>query len=125
MPAALRSLPPPNKKRKIQKDNGLAANITILEQQLVAAVSSNASLNPLADLLDLTLTAKTAPDTSKGIYSLYRVLVTVITSGKLNASGTEEAKVVKAWLWERMNSYVVFLSGLLKDEEKTLRVREG
>ncbi|KAG5636845.1 hypothetical protein H0H81_006638 [Sphagnurus paluster] len=115
------SLPPPSKKRKIKADSKTSQSIQLLEAQLSEAISNNASLNPLADLLDLTLSTKSAPDTSKGIYALYRIFVLVISGGKMGLGGDEAAKVVKAWLWDRLNIYVDYLGGLLKDEEKTLR----
>jgi U3 small nucleolar RNA-associated protein 19 len=122
MPAPIRSLPPPSKKRKTHQDSVLVQSIAQLEADLTTAVSKNASLNPLADLLDLTLKSESPQDTSKAIYALYRVFVLVITDDKLGLGGDEAAKVVKAWLWERLNTYVDYLGGLLKDEEKTLRV---
>ncbi|KAJ7167536.1 CBF/Mak21 family-domain-containing protein [Mycena filopes] len=115
------SLPPPSKKRKIQKDSELAKSIQSLEEQLTSAAAANTSLNPLADLLELAFTAEDAQDTSKAIYALYRVSVILITGGKLDTGGDEAAKIVKAWIWDRLNSYVEFLCGLLKDEEKLLR----
>ncbi|KAJ7645611.1 CBF/Mak21 family-domain-containing protein [Mycena polygramma] len=116
------SLPPPSKKRKIQKDSELVKSIQRLEEQLTAAVAANTSLNPLADLLELAFNASDAQDTSKAIYALYRVAVVIITSGKLANGGDDAAKVVKAWIWDKLNSYVDFLCGLLKDEEKLLRI---
>lgn len=116
------SLPPPSKKRKVQKDSEFGQSIQRLEEQLTAAAASNSSLNPLADLLELAFTAGDAQDTSKAIYSLYRIFVILISGGKLGTGGDEAAKVVKAWIWDRLNSYVDFLCGLLKDEEKLLRV---
>ncbi|KAF7365435.1 Ribosome biogenesis protein Noc4 [Mycena venus] len=116
------SLPPPSKKRKIQKESEFTKSIQRLEEQLTAAAASNGSLNPLADLLQLAFTAGDAQDTSKAIYALYRVFVIIISGGKLGTGGDEAAKVVKAWLWDRLNAYVDFLCGLLKDDEKLLRI---
>ncbi|KAJ7718108.1 CBF/Mak21 family-domain-containing protein [Mycena maculata] len=115
-------LPPPSKRRKIQKDSEFVKSTQNLEEQLTSAAAANTSLNPLADLLDLALTATDAQDTSKAIYSLYRVFVIIISGGKLGPGGDEAAKVVKTWLWDRLNSYVDFLCGLLKDEERLLRI---
>ena len=121
MPSALRSLPPPSKKRKIVRvDN--AQSIKKLEEELTAAVAENLSLNPLADLLALAYSVEDPHDTSKAIYALYRVFVVIITNNKLGLGGDEAAKVVKAWIWERLQAYVDFLGGLLQDEEKFLRV---
>jgi len=113
---------PPSKKRKIQQDSAVHKSVVQLETDLTSAVPNNASLNSLADLLDLTLKSKSPQDTSKAIYALYRVFVLIITSDKLGLGGDDAAKVVKAWLWERLNTYVDYLGGLLKDEEKILRV---
>ncbi|KAF8191784.1 CBF/Mak21 family-domain-containing protein, partial [Pholiota molesta] len=120
MPSAVRSLPPPSKKRKINRvDNAQA--IKKLEEELTTAVAKNLSLNPLADLLSLAYDVEDPHDTSKAIYALYRVFVVIITNNKLGFGGDEAAKVVKAWIWERLQSYVDFLGGLLQDEEKFLR----
>jgi U3 small nucleolar RNA-associated protein 19 len=122
MPGPIRSLPPPSKRRKVQQDPGVVQSIQRLEQELTNAAANNGSLNPLADLLDLALKANGPQDTSKIIYALYRVFVVIISNNKLALDGDDTAKVVKAWIWERMNTYVEFLGGLLKDEEKILRV---
>lgn len=122
MPGPLRSLPPPSKRRKVQENTGLAQSIKLLEEDLTSAATNNGSLNPLADLLDVALKASGPQETSKAIYAIYRVFVFIITNNKLALDGDDAAKVVKAWIWERMNAYVEFLGGLLKDEEKILRV---
>lgn len=122
MPGPIRSLPPPSKRRKVQKDSALDQSIQQLEADLTHAIANNASLNPLADLVDLTTTTKSPQDTSKAIYALYRVFVVVISNDKLGLDGDDAAKVVKAWLWDRLNTYVDYLGSLLKDEERTLRV---
>ena len=119
---SLHSLPPPSKKRKINRDDN-AQNIKQLEDKLTNAVANNTSLNPLADLLSLTQNVEDPHDTSKAIYALYRVFVVIITNGKLGLGGDETAKVVKAWIWDRLQTYVDFLGGLLQDDEKFLRVR--
>ncbi|KAG6876448.1 hypothetical protein C0993_003088 [Termitomyces sp. T159_Od127] len=79
-------------------------------------------VNPLADLLDLTLKHKEASVTAKAIYAFYRFFVLVISADKLGISGDETAKLVKTWLWDRLNIYVDYLGGLMKDREKTLRI---
>lgn len=119
----MRSLPSPTKRRKVQQSSEIVQSIQRLEEGLTHAVTNNGSLNPLADLLDVALKANEPQDTSKAIYALYRVFVVIISSDKLSLDGDDAAKVVKAWIWERLNSYVEFLGGLLKDEEKILRVR--
>jgi U3 small nucleolar RNA-associated protein 19 len=118
---APRSLPP-TKKRKIEHDSELAERIKLVESNLLDAVSKNESLNPLADLLEICLVTKEAKYTSKSIYAAYRVFVVLINSGKLGIGGDEAAKLVKTWILGQLNTFVGFLAGLLKDEEKTLRV---
>jgi len=80
-------------------------------------------LNPPADPLALAQKVEDPHDTSKAIYALYRVFVVIITNGKLGIGGDETAKIVKAWIWDRLQIYVDFLGGLLQDDEKFLRVR--
>ena len=120
---SLHSLPPPSKKRKINWDEN-AQNIKQLEDKLTNSVAHNTSLNPLADLLTLAQNLEDPHDTSKAIYALYRVFVVIITNGKLALGGDETAKVVKAWIWDRLQTYVDYLGGLLQDDEKFLRVRQ-
>ena len=123
MPSSLHSLPPPTKRRKTQKDTSYSHNIKRLEADLHDSVNKNGSLNSLADLLGLAYTVEDPHDTSKAIYALYRVFVVIISNKKLDSGGDEATKVVKAWIWERFQSYVDFLGSLLQDEEKFLRVR--
>lgn len=113
----VRSLPAA-KKRKLSHGDEIKA----LETRLASCIANNDSLNPLADLLDLALTFSEPQDTSKAIYALYRIYVLIITGGKLEAGGDDDAKVVKAWIWEQLDGFVSFLAGLLKDNEKSLRV---
>jgi U3 small nucleolar RNA-associated protein 19 len=123
MPASLHSLPPPSKRRKIRGDGTEnAISIKKLEGEIISAIDNDSSLNPLADMLALLFDLENPHDTSKGIYALYRVFVSIIVSKKLSPGGDEAAKVVKTWLWELLMSYIDFLGGLLQDEEKFLRV---
>ncbi|KAF5314596.1 hypothetical protein D9611_007264 [Ephemerocybe angulata] len=123
MPAPLRSLPPQTKKRKLAHTSSIVAEIKQLEDELSSAIKSNASLNKVADLLELVVGPALQPqELSKGIYSLYRVFTLVIASGKLSIQGEGAAKAVKTWLWERLNGYTDFLVLLMKDEEKVIRV---
>ncbi|KAF6748121.1 hypothetical protein DFP72DRAFT_1146703, partial [Ephemerocybe angulata] len=126
MPAPLRSLPPQTKKRKLAHTSSVVSEIKQLEDELSSAIKSNASLNKVADLLELIVgprgEALQPQELSKGIYSLYRVFTLVIASGKLSIQGEGAAKAVKAWLWERLNGYTDFLVLLMKDEEKVIRV---
>ena len=121
------SLPSSLKKRKIQDEktshNTSSARIQKIEKDLVAAVASKSSLNPLADLLEITQDEDNVQVLTKAIYALYRVFVVVITSGLLSsANGDENSKAVRTWLQERLHEYVDLLIGFLKDEDATLRV---
>lgn len=120
MAPSLHSLPPPSKKRKTTKD--FVSRVKQLEEELTYAIAKNASLNSLADLLALAYDAEDPHDTSKAVYALYRVFVIIISNNKLGISGDEAAKVVKAWIWDRLQAYVDFLGSLLQDDEKFLRV---
>ncbi|KAJ8516405.1 hypothetical protein ONZ45_g6274 [Pleurotus djamor] len=115
---AIRSLPPPHKKRKITKSG---PEIKALETELTAALEANGSLNSVVDLLDIAHASLEPQETSKAIYALYRVFVLIIAGGKLDVGGDEDAKVVKTWLWDKLNKFVGLLTCLLKDEEKMLR----
>ncbi|KAF8919369.1 CBF/Mak21 family-domain-containing protein [Mucidula mucida] len=53
---------------------------------------------------------------------MYRIFVLIVVKGSC-VSGDESAKAVKTWIWERMNSYVEYLCGLMKDDERTLRTQ--
>ena len=121
------SLPQSSKKRKSDSDahssSDVASRIQSLEQQIVAAVSSKSSLNPLADLLDLARSTSDPQTLSKAIYALYRVFVVIITNGLLlSVSGSDETRAVRSWIQDRLHGYVELLTGLLKDEESILRV---
>ncbi|KAF9246432.1 CBF/Mak21 family-domain-containing protein [Melanogaster broomeanus] len=116
MPAS--SLPPPAKRSKTKGD---ATPLKILELELTAAAANNAPLNPLSDLLNLALGASDVNEMSKAIYGLYRVFVVIISNDKLAPGGGDAARVVRKWIWERLDSYVELLVGLLQDEEAALR----
>lgn len=122
MPAPLHSLPPPTKKRKTSKNDYKTHSIKQLEDKITDAASRNDSLNPLSDLLSLAYEIEDPHDTSKAIYALYRAFVMIISGGKLELGGDGAAKVVKAWIWDKLQAYVDFLGGLLQDDEKFLRV---
>lgn len=49
----------------------------------------------------------------------------LIESGKMGAGGdgSEEGKVVRAWLWEHLGAYGDLLAGLMQDVDTGLRVR--
>ena len=118
------SLPRAAKRRKLSEtSNGDEKTICDLEARLTSAVASKDSLNPLADLLDLTFTLSDAALMHKAVYSLYRVFVLVSSEGILDARGEEEeARVVRGWLQGRLAAYADLLMSLLKDEEQALRV---
>ncbi len=120
-------MPPslPSKKRKTRETDDVARNtVQDLEKQLTTAVSSGSSLNPLADLLDIALESDLSLQLSKAMYALYRVFVVIISNGLLSGPDrTEEAKAVRAWLLERLRTFVDLLTSLLKDEEASLKVR--
>ena len=129
MPAPIRSLPPPPKKRKRNpSSNSIANRIQSLESAITNAVQSSSSLNPLADLLDLALAAVEVDDVSKAIYALYRVFVVLVGNGNMSAgvqaqgAVSDAGKVVRAWLWERFGAYEDLLVGLMKDSDPGLRV---
>ncbi|GJE91040.1 CBF/MAK21 family protein [Phanerochaete sordida] len=120
------SLPTASKKRKHAGEGSatsdVAASIKSLEDQLIAAVSSKSSLNPLADLLDIARSASDPGTLSKAIYALYRVFVVIISNSLLlSVAGSDETKAVRVWLQEKLHSYVELLIGLLKDEESVLK----
>lgn len=120
------SLPQASRKRKNLEENESFSIIQSLEQQIVAAVSSKATLNPLADLIDLARNTSDAQTLSKAIYALYRAFVVIITSGLLlNVSGSDETRAVRMWIQERLREYVELLSSLLQDEESVLKVRHN
>jgi U3 small nucleolar RNA-associated protein 19 len=121
---APRSLPPA-KKRKVEHDPAVEERIRSIETALLESLSKNQSLNSLADLLDIVQSTRDAQLTSKAVYAAYRVFVVVIVNGKLGLGGDEAARLVKSWLLTQLNTYVEFLTGLLKDEEKTLRVNKS
>ncbi|KAI0073253.1 CBF-domain-containing protein [Panus rudis PR-1116 ss-1] len=118
------SLPTSSKKRKStgEKSSDSLTAIQQLESQLTAAVSSKASLNPLADLLDIAQEAADVFTLTKAIYALYRVFVVIITNGLLlSTPGSEETKAVRAWIHDRLHDFTQLLVGLMKDEDSTLR----
>ena len=115
------SLPSDHRKRKHGDDgdeNNATETIHSLEKQLTEAVASKSSLNPLADLLDIAYNSSNAHLLSKAVWALYRVFVVIIKDGAFfHAAGSEEARVVRSWLQEKLNAYVNLLVSLLQDEE--------
>ena len=123
------SLPSGSKKRKSEAETATgddgSASVQSLEQQIVTAIAAKASLNPLADLLELARDTSDPQALLKAIYALYRVFVVIITNGLLlTVSGSDETRTVRQWIQERLQGYVELLVGLLKDEESLLRLRD-
>jgi U3 small nucleolar RNA-associated protein 19 len=127
------SLPPPTKKRKVsakaetKTKSTLIADAERLENSLAQAIATKGSLNPLSDLLSLVQTAHSAEELSKVIFALYRTFVTLISGGRFTSTDAEDenAKIVRTWLWERLNSFADVLGCILRDEDATLRVRNN
>jgi len=115
----VRSLPPLTKRQKIVAES---ISVKSLEAQLTSAVAENGSLNPLADLLVLAQRTLDAREMSKAIYSIYRIFVLIISRGMLVHGGDDAAKLVRKWIWEKLDLYVELLVSLLQDEESALRV---
>ncbi|KAI9465893.1 CBF-domain-containing protein [Lactarius psammicola] len=105
------------KRLKLQDDS----SIKRLEDNITASIASSASLNPLADLISLTVSLHNPQSVLKAIYACYRVFVLLVSKGCLENSTSEQEKLVRAWVLERLDEYVRFLTGLLKDEESLLR----
>lgn len=114
---------PPTKKRKVsvEQHEGLAY-IQRLEKLLLDAVAEGTSLNPLVDLLDATTIAEDPHLLFKCIYSLYRIFASIIDIGMLVPTPDSGTKVVRTWVWEKLNIFTDMLVGLMSDSEKSLRV---
>ena len=109
----------PRKRLKLQDDT----HVKELEDNITASISSAASLNSLTDLVSLTVSLQNPQAVLKAIYACYRVFVLLISKGFLEKSTSEQEKLVRLWMLERLDEYVRFLTGLLQDEESLLRVR--
>jgi len=114
------SLSGSRKRIKLQDEDD--SRIKELESKLMEAISSNASLNSLTDLTSLAASLHEPHLVLKAIYACYRVFVLLISKGCLENSADEQAKVVRTWIFERLDEYVRFLCGLLQDDEALLRV---
>ncbi|KAI0067014.1 CBF-domain-containing protein [Artomyces pyxidatus] len=117
------SLPPAAKRRKVSSSSNSKTEekIRALETSINQAIAAKSSLNPLADLVELACTLDDPKTVLKAIYATYRVIVTIISEGRLEAQEKEEAKIVRQWITDRLNDYSEFLQSLLKDEESSLR----
>lgn len=123
MAGARSSLPTSTRKRKSSSLDVTVSAIQHLEHELSSAISTNSSLNQLADLLDIVLHTEDAVHACKAIYALYRVFITIIANDLLDREGDGNVKLVRAWLVDKLQAYVELLAGFLKDEAATLRVR--
>jgi U3 small nucleolar RNA-associated protein 19 len=112
------SLSGPRKRIKLQDES----RINELENKLTASISANTSLNALADLTSLVASLDDPRSVLKAIYASYRIFVLLTSKGYLESSTDEQVKVVRAWIFERLDEYTRFLCGLLKDDESLLRV---
>jgi len=93
-----------------------------LENKLTDSISSNGSLNSLADLTSLATSLNEPHSVLKAIYACYRVFVLLTSKGYLMNPTDEQTNVVRTWAFERLDENVRFLCGLLQDEESLLRV---
>ncbi len=106
------------KRIKLQDDSCIKE----LENELRESISSNASLNSLADLTSLAASLDEPHSVLKAIYACYRLFVLLTSKGYLMNPTDEQTNVVRTWIFERLDEYVRFLCGLLQDEESLLRV---
>ncbi len=106
------------KRIKLQDDSCIKE----LENELRESISSNASLNSLADLTSLAASLDEPHSVLKAIYACYRLFVLLSSKGYLMNPTDEQTNVVRTWIFERLDEYVRFLCGLLQDEESLLRV---
>ncbi|KAI9451960.1 CBF/Mak21 family-domain-containing protein [Russula earlei] len=107
-----------SRKRTKLQDNSY---IKELESRLTESISSNTSLNSLVDLISLAVSLDEPHSVLKAIYACYRIFVLLISKGSLEISTDEQRKVIRAWIFERLDEYVHFLCGLLQDAESLLR----
>ena len=120
------SLPVSQKKRKAEPKSAKAdaSSIQKLEEQIAAASTSQGSLNPLADLLEIAQDSTEPSLLTKAIYALYRSFVIILTNGILSTTpANEDARTVRTWVNERLHECTEFLVSLMKDEDPTVRVR--
>ncbi|KAA1472374.1 CBF-domain-containing protein [Dentipellis sp. KUC8613] len=110
-----------SKRRKISQDSGNNDIVGRLESTITDAIATNASLNPLTDLLHLASTSPDAGIVHRCIYALYRLFVSLIDKGALQPQNEEGSKVVRQWILERLDEFSSLLHSLLRDEESSLR----
>ncbi|KDN49533.1 hypothetical protein RSAG8_02235, partial [Rhizoctonia solani AG-8 WAC10335] len=114
---------PPQKKRKLASADSKLKELETIEGSINKSLAEGGSLNCLADLLDLARSSSDAAILHRVLYALYRSCVSILASPKINLSKclTEESKLVRTWLLERVGEYTDMLCGLMADEEKALR----
>ncbi|KAF8609790.1 CBF-domain-containing protein, partial [Ceratobasidium sp. AG-I] len=114
---------PPQKKRKLASSDSSVKKIDSFEALFNKALAEDGSLNCFLDLLELARSTSDAAVLHKALYALYRCSVSITASRKIDLSKcrTEESKVVRGWLLDRVGEYTDLLCGLMLDEEKALR----
>ncbi|KAF8708010.1 CBF/Mak21 family, partial [Rhizoctonia solani] len=114
---------PPQKKRKLASGDSKVKELEAIEANINKSLAEGGSLNCLVDLLDIARSSSDPAFLHKVLYSLYRSCVSIAASPKINLSKcqTEESKVVRTWLLERIGEFTDLLCGLMTDEEKALR----
>ena len=122
MLASNSSLPPAKRRKVAANNNDDLEHIQRLEILLLQAVAERTSLNPLVDLLDAAKNAAPPHFLFKCMYALYRVFASIIDAGMLVPTLDPGAKVVRAWISERLNLFTDMLLGFMSDSEKPLRV---
>ncbi|KZS98215.1 CBF-domain-containing protein [Sistotremastrum niveocremeum HHB9708] len=120
---------PARKKRKLSETHASEANedtIATLEKSLMASAENTTSVKvELAKLVKATKKATDPEITHKGIYALYRVFVSLASSGRLvgtQKADNEEKKALRNELLKQLKTYGEFLSSLLKDQEESLHI---
>ncbi|ELU43204.1 ribosome biogenesis protein Noc4 [Rhizoctonia solani AG-1 IA] len=116
---------PPQKKRKLASGDSKVKELEGIEANINKSLAEGGSLNCLVDLLDIARSSSDPAFLHKVLYSLYRSCVSIAASPKINLSKcqTEESKVVRTWLLERIGEFTDLLCGLMTDEEKALHRR--
>ncbi|KAG9094562.1 hypothetical protein FS749_012228, partial [Ceratobasidium sp. UAMH 11750] len=120
----VRSSLPPLKKRKLSSSlDATVKKIESLEASLQKSLVDGTSLNALVDLFELAGSTADPAVLHKALYALYRSVVSIAASPKLDLSKcrTEESKLVRTWLLDRVGEYTDLLCGLMADDEKALR----
>ncbi|KAG8745367.1 hypothetical protein FRC10_008226 [Ceratobasidium sp. 414] len=117
------SLPPLKKRKLSSSSDATVKKIESLESSLQKSLVDGTSLNALVDLLELASSTTDPAALHKALYALYRSVVSIAASPKLDLSKcrTEESKLVRTWLLDRVGEYTDLLCGLMADKERALR----